>query len=129
MNPILPIQNFVPDVSWSDMPLYAPDCIYRNGIYYLYFCMAGNDEGVATSTSPYGPFKNAIPVEGAHKDAIDLAIFIDDAEQVYYYWGQFKARGARLKLDMASIEPDTLHTELINEAGHGFHEGASVPCT
>ena len=114
------------DVSWSEAPLYAPDCIYHNGLYYLYFCLADNSEGVATSTKPYGPFKNAAPVEGANGDAIDPAIFVDDDGQAYYYWGQFNCRGARLKSDMSGIEPDTLCTSLINEPEHGFHEGASM---
>lgn len=65
------------DVPWAEAPLYAPDCIYKNGTYYLYFCMADNSEGVATSTKPEGPFKNAVPVNGAHGDAIVPAVFID----------------------------------------------------
>lgn len=114
------------DVPWVELPLYAPDCIYRDGVYYLYFCLADGSEGVATSSSPYGPFKNAVPVEGAHRNGIDPAIFIDDDGQAYYYWGQFKLCGARLKPDMRSIEPETLCTELINEAEYGFHEGSSM---
>lgn len=114
------------DVPWSDALLFAPDCIYKDGLYYLYFCMADNSEGVATSPSPYGSFKNAVPVEGAHGDAIDPAIFIDDDGQAYLYWGQFHCRGARLKPDMSAIDPETLDTNLINEKEHGFHEGPSM---
>jgi arabinoxylan arabinofuranohydrolase len=114
------------EVSWSKAPLYAPDCIYKDGKYYLYFCSADNSEGVATSAIPYGPFKNAVPVERANGDAIDPAIFIDDDGQAYYYWGQFNCRGARLKPDMCSIDLETLCTNLINEPEHGFHEGASM---
>lgn len=114
------------EVSWSKAPLYAPDCIYKDGKYYLYFCLADNSEGVATSDVPYGPFKNAVPVEGANGDAIDPAIFIDDDGEAYYYWGQFNCRGARLNPDMCSIDTDTLCTNLINEPEHGFHEGPSM---
>lgn len=114
------------DVPWSDMLLFAPDCIYHKGLYYLYFCQCDAGEGVATSTTPYGPFKNAAPVQGAHGDAIDPAIFVDDDGQVYYYWGQFHLRGAKLNPDMSSIDPDSLVTDLINEQEHGFHEGASI---
>ncbi len=63
--------------------MYAPDCIYKDGIYYLYFCTGNNGEGVATSKLPYGPFKNAVPVEGAHKDAIDPAVFVDEDNEAY----------------------------------------------
>uniref|UniRef100_A0A7C6AF20 Carbohydrate-binding protein n=1 Tax=candidate division WOR-3 bacterium TaxID=2052148 RepID=A0A7C6AF20_UNCW3 len=113
------------NVRWSNATLYAPDCIYRNGIYYLYFCMADNSEGVAESRYPYGPFKNAKPIEGANKDAIDPAVFVDDDGEIYYYWGQFKARGARLK-GMTKIDKETLNTNLLDEKEHGFHEGISI---
>ncbi len=115
-----------PSVTWSAAPLFAPDCIYHNGRYYLFFCDAGNREGVAESASPSGPFTNATPIEGADGDAIDPAVLVDDDGQVYYYWGQFHLRGARLRSDLHGFEPDTLHTDLLNEAEHGFHEGASI---
>ncbi|MFB5678868.1 family 43 glycosylhydrolase [Paenibacillus terreus] len=118
------------DVPWHTgiipLPLYAPDCIYKDGRYYLYFCSADNSEGVAVSDTPYGPFRDAVPVEGPHEDAIDPAVFVDDDGQAYIYWGQFNCRGARLKPDMKSIDPATLNTNLINEEEHGFHEGASL---
>ena len=31
--------------------LFAPDCIYKNGKYYLYFCLSDNREGVAVDSS------------------------------------------------------------------------------
>ena len=37
-----------------------------------------------------------------HGDGIDPAVFIDDDGKAHYYWGQFSARGARLKPDMAA---------------------------
>jgi arabinoxylan arabinofuranohydrolase len=113
-------------VTWTNAPLFAPDCIYYNGRYYLFFCNAGNREGVAESASPTGPFTNAFPIEGADNDAIDPAVLVDDDEQVYYYWGQFHMRGAKLRPNLRGIQPDTLKTNLINEAEHGFHEGASI---
>src|SRR4051812_34228196 len=41
-------------VSYSNDRLAAPDCLYRDGMYYLYYCIW--DGGVATSPSPIGPF-------------------------------------------------------------------------
>ncbi|MBN1277705.1 MAG: family 43 glycosylhydrolase [Deltaproteobacteria bacterium] len=37
---------------YSDNYLYAPDVHYKNGIYYLYYCLASNrqTEGVATAS-------------------------------------------------------------------------------
>ena len=62
-----------PSLTWTDAPLYAPDCVYHNGRYYLFFCDARNHEGVAESLSPAGPFTDAVPVVGADGDAIDPA--------------------------------------------------------
>ena len=115
-----------PSVTWSDAPLFAPDCVYINGRYCLFFCSAGNREGVAESLVPTGPFTHAVPVEGADQDAIDPAVLVDDDGQVYLYWGQFHMRAAKLRPDLHGIQPETLNTDLINEAGHGFHEGASI---
>jgi hypothetical protein len=182
MNPILPVQHFVPDVEarqwkdgrmylygsydisgrtcycsweyrvfssvdlihWEDhgesfrsappdsllpftsAPLFAPDCIYYQDRYYLFFCTAGNREGVAESLSPTGAFANAMPIEGADGDAIDPAVLLDDDGQVYYYWGQFHLRGAKLRPDLHGIVPETLKTDLLTEAADGFHEGASI---
>src|SRR5665647_3385833 len=38
-------------VAYSDDKLYAPDCNYKNGTWYMYYCLASskNTEGVATS--------------------------------------------------------------------------------
>ncbi|MDA1044276.1 MAG: family 43 glycosylhydrolase, partial [Verrucomicrobia bacterium] len=182
MNPILPLQHFVPDpearvwedgrvyfygsydfsgdlafcstqyrvfssadlVEWTDhgvsfraedaypeeacpgVPLCAPDCVYKDGLYYMYFCLADQSEGVASSELPYGPFKNAVPVEGAHGDGIDPAVLVDDDGQAYYYWGQFRCRAARLLPNMSALDMATRVDNLIDEASHGFHEGASM---
>ena len=53
-------------------------------------------------------------------------VLVDDDDQVYYYWGQFHLRGAELPPDLHAIQPETLQTNLLNEAEHGFHEGASI---
>jgi hypothetical protein len=114
------------DVPWAEAPLYAPDCIYHNGRYYLFFCLSDNSEGVAVSDQPAGRFTQAAPIEGANGDAIDPAVLLDDDGQVYYFWGQFHLRGARLRPDLQGIQPESFNPAVITEAGHGFHEGASI---
>ena len=103
--------------------LYAPDAIYKDGKYYLYFCMSDDSEGVAVSDFPEGPFENPLqlPCSG-----IDPAIFVDDDGQVYYYWGQLHAHGVRLHQDMVSFFDDKIKSELITEEEHFFHEGISI---
>lgn len=116
------------DVPWAEKgcELYAPDCIYRDGKYYLYFCMKGNMEGVAVADHPWGPFRDPSLIEGADGDSIDPAVFIDDDGQAYYYWGQFQLRAAKLNLDMRTLDLAGKTECLIDEKRHGFHEGACM---
>ena len=180
MNPILPLQHFVPDGEAREMPdgrlylygsydisgdytycsevlhvfstddlihwedhgvafscedvpwvangamLYAPDCIHRDGKYYLYFCLSDGSEGMAVSESPAGPFGDPVRMELNGNDGIDPAVFIDDDGQAYYFWGQFRLMGAKLNPDMATLDMESITTNIIDEQRHGFHEGASV---
>lgn len=116
------------DVPWAPegSALYAPDCIHRDGKYYLYFCMNNAIEGVAVSDSPAGPFTDPSPILHADGDSIDPAVFIDDDGQAYYYWGQFSLRGAKLNKDMRTLDESTISRRVIDEKRHGFHEGASM---
>ncbi|MBN2442626.1 MAG: family 43 glycosylhydrolase, partial [Spirochaetales bacterium] len=49
----------VNNVSWANLA-YAPSVCYRNGKYYLYFPNGASSIGVATSTSPTGPFTDVL---------------------------------------------------------------------
>lgn len=110
---------------YTERLLYAPDCIHHKGKYYLYYCLAGGgeDEGVAVSDSPYGPFKNGRKIEGI--TGIDPSVFIDDDGQAYLFWGQGYAKGAKLSKDMLSIE-GAVHDSLLTYETHFFNEGSSV---
>ena len=66
----------------NDAILYAPDCQYRDGQYYLYFCQPGKIAiGVATSKSPTGPFSAASFLNVGKHLEIDPSTFIDDDGQ------------------------------------------------
>lgn len=114
------------DELWREQTLFAPDCVYHRGRYYLFFCTSTKGEGVAVSDGPSRPFLDPTPVRGAHGDAIDPAAFVDDDGAVYLFWGQFDARGAKLRDDCVGIDESTLVASLINERDHGFHEGSSL---
>lgn len=103
--------------------LFAPDCLERNGKYYLYFCMPDDSEGVAISDRPEGPFTNPIQLPCG---GIDPAIFIDDDGQAYYYWGQLFSHGVKLNEDMISFNRDEIVDDLVTEEEHFFHEGSSM---
>lgn len=114
-------------VLYNDRVLYAPDCMYKDGTYYLYYCQPGRDgtnEGVATSFSPTGPFSNAqlmnIPKRFSQ---IDPGVFIDDDGQAYYTWGQFSAKIAKLKPNMTEIDTSTIINGVLTSEMHEFHEG------
>lgn len=107
----------------SDAILYAPDCVQRNGTYYLYYCLSDRGEGVATASSPQGPFINGKPLT---VDGIDPVVFVDDDGQAYYYWGQISAKGAKLNKDMKTIDMSSIKEGLVTEKEHRFHEGSWV---
>jgi len=111
-------QNTVP---WADPTAYsmwAPDCIFRNGKYYLYFPTnakadgingKGFTVGVAVSDKPYGPFTPQLqPIKGVH--GIDPNVFIDKDGQAYLYWAQGNIYVAKLKENMFELasEPKIL---------------------
>lgn len=110
-------------IASNDALLYAPDIAYKNGMYYLYYCQNGDIEGVATSTSPKGPFTNPKEIYLKNKNQIDPAVFIDDDGQAYYMWGQFQAKIAKLKPNMTEIDTTTIVDNLVTEKEHYFHEG------
>jgi arabinoxylan arabinofuranohydrolase len=112
-------------VSYSDDFLYAPDCQYKSGKYYLYYCLANNTntEGVATSNSPTGPFTYGTPIKLKGINEIDPCVFIDDDGQAYYMWGQFTAKMAKLKPNMVEIDSTTIKDNVVTEREHFFHEG------
>ena len=113
------------EVRYNDEVLYAPDCIERNGKYYLFYSQPGpNPEGTAVSDSPYGPFRDGKPMAWANQ--IDPSVFIDDDGQAWMFWGQFSAKCAKLNPDMRSIDPSTIKDGIITEAEHHFHEGIQV---
>lgn len=104
--------------------LYAPDCAYRDGWYYLYYCVPDGRCGVAKSQSPTGPFVDVGQIMGVQ--GIDPAVLIDDDGQAYLYWGQLTwCHAAKLKDTMVEIEQDTICTPLTVQE-HEFHEGSSV---
>ena len=112
-------------VSYSDNLLYAPDCQYANGMYYLYYCLASgrNTEGVATSKSPTGPFMNGTNIKVFNYNEIDPCVFIDDDGQAYYIWGQFTAKMAKMKPNMIEINSSSIKDNIVTEKEHFFHEG------
>ncbi|WP_101260411.1 family 43 glycosylhydrolase [Labilibaculum filiforme] len=112
-------------VDYHDQLLFAPDCAYKNGTYYLYYCSPKTlCEGVARSKSPLGPFSAGKEIIGANQ--IDPAVLVDDDGQAYYYWGQGKPKVAKLKANMTEIDSSTITLPLDEAGNKAFHEGSSI---
>lgn len=104
---LLDLEN---EVDWADIRAWAPDCIERDGKYYLYFC-GDHKIGVAVSDSPTGPFTDALgkPLlqrgPGYKTNTIDPWAFIDDDGQAYLYFGNGNlCQAFKLNEDMISIQ-------------------------
>ncbi len=111
----------------EDWALWAPDMIYRNGKYYLYFPVRilhkdhGYDEkkrktesyiAVAVADAPDQRFKVINPkIEGTR--GIDPAVFIDDDDQPYLYYGSHY--GAKLKENMYELDGKPVHMKVDDE--------------
>lgn len=98
----------VKDVPWAKKQMWAPDAAYKNSTYYLFFPARDQDDvfriGVATSSSPAGPFKpekDYIP--GSF--SIDPAVFVDDDNRAYMYFGGLWG-GQLEKWQTGSFQPD-----------------------
>lgn len=80
----------VKDIPWAGRQLWAPDCAYKDGKYYLYFPLKDKTDifriGVAVSDKPEGPFvPQPDPIRGSY--SIDPAIYDDGNGKYYMYIG------------------------------------------
>lgn len=109
------------DIPWVSKQMWAPDCAFKNGKYYLYFPARDKDGifrlGVAVSDKPEGPFKAEDNyIEGSF--SIDPAVLVDDDGQSYIYFGglwggqlekwqtgKFVADPAEIPVDAAALGP------------------------
>ncbi len=80
----------IKDIPWAGRQLWAPDAAHKNGTYYLYFPVKDKQDifmiGVATSSSPAGPFKPQ-PEPIANSFSIDPAVYKDGDGEYYMYFG------------------------------------------
>lgn len=118
--PILSVKDF----PWAKENAYAGHVVERAGKFYWYVPVwtdnpRGFTLGVAVADHPAGPFKDAIgaplitsnmtpnPVDPQGVkvtwDDIDPAVFIDDDDQTYLFWGNTNLYWARLKDNMTEL--------------------------
>lgn len=121
------ILDLGPDVSWADDRAWAPGIAFKNGTYYFYFS-ANLQIGVATASSPTGPFEDAlgkplITTSQFGGQSIDPYPFIDEDGRAYLYFGSTSAGGHVVELgdDMTSLEGTP--TQIVVS---GYKEGSAV---
>lgn len=97
------------DLTWATGHAWAPAITRVSGTYYFYFC-ADQQIGVATASSPVGPFKDAlghplIATTAFGTQSIDPYVFTDDDGTNYLYFGSGTngARVVKLGADMKSL--------------------------
>ncbi|PTN05909.1 glycoside hydrolase family 43 protein [Mangrovibacterium marinum] len=104
---------------------WAPQCIERNGKFYLYVPIHGEGISVLVSDSPTGPFHDPIGkrlVDSKHIwQDIDPTVAIDDNGQAYLYWGNPALWYVKLNEDMVSYDKSVgdngvVSTEMTAEA-------------
>jgi beta-xylosidase len=95
------------NVSWCHKNAWSPSIAQKGSTYYFYFT-ACSEIGVATSSSPTGPFKDALgkPLVATKQygvTSIDPAVFIDSNNQPYLIFGNGGARLGTLNANMTSF--------------------------
>ncbi|QYC44226.1 Arabinoxylan arabinofuranohydrolase precursor [Nonomuraea coxensis DSM 45129] len=118
--------------SWASADAWAGQAVYRNGKFYWYVPVKDRASGqmaigVGVSTSPTGPFTDAIGRPLVRNGEIDPTVFIDDDGQAYLYWGNPNLWYVRLNADMISYSGSPTQIPLTT-AGFGTRTGnASRP--
>lgn len=125
-----PVPLKITDFTWAHSgDAYAGHVAERNGKYYWYISTNWTGIGVAVSDRPEGPFKDALgkPLltnkdcfASVHSWAcIDPAIFIDDDNTPWIFWGNGECYYAKLKDNMIEIDGEI---KQINFPGFSFTE-------
>lgn len=102
---------------------WAPQCVERNGKFYLYIPIHGKGIGVLVADSPTGPFRDPIGKQLVFRDNwsdIDPTVFIDSDGQAYMYWGNGTLWYVKLNEDMTSYSGGIV---TCNPKPTGFTEG------
>jgi hypothetical protein len=102
---------------------WAPQCVERNGKFYLYVPIHGKGIGVLEADSPIGPFKDPINKQLLFRDNwsdIDPSVFIDTDGQAYMYWGNGNLWYVKLNENMTSYSGSAV---TINPKPNGYTEG------
>jgi arabinoxylan arabinofuranohydrolase len=113
--------------SWASADAWAGHVTERNGRFYWYVPVKNRATGrmaigVGVSTSPTGPFTDAIGRPLVENGEIDPNVLVDDNGQAYLYWGNPNLWYVRLNTDMISYSGGPTQIPLTT-AGFGTRTG------
>ncbi len=115
---------------WAKSAAWAPDCVERNGKYYLYYPTDKRHIGVAVGDTPCGPFVDPLghplvsidsPGVVCDRDFIDPAVLID-GDDAWLFMGQNTVCCVKLNDDMISYDGEVQ----VVEGVHDFFEAVWV---
>jgi len=129
-----PVPLKITDFSWAKSgDAFAAHAVERGGKYFWYVSTNWSGIGVAVADSPEGPYKDALgkPLltnedcfDSDHSWAcIDPAIFVDDDDQAWIFWGNGQCYYAKIKENMIEIDGEV---KRINFEGFLFTEAPWV---
>lgn len=99
--------------SYADRWFWAPEVYYNDADKKFYLYYSGDEHiCVATSSSPLGPFVQAVREPMRSEKSIDSTLFIDDDGTPYIFFVRFTGGnviwGAELEADLTTIKEETL---------------------
>jgi hypothetical protein len=131
-----PVPLKAKDFSWASGDAYASKVVTQDGKYYWFVSVShaskkGKAIGVAISSSPVGPFQDAIgealithdmlPAVKDEKANLDPSVLIDDDGKAYIFWGNGICYFARLKENLTELAGDIKTVRLPH-----FEEGCHI---
>jgi beta-xylosidase len=124
------ILDLTRNLSWASSRGWAPSIVRVGGTYYFYFS-ADAQLGVATGSSPTGPFKDALgkPLATTRQygpQSIDPYAFIDDDGTPYLYFGSGSGGLLVAKLNRDMISFGSTPTNISPSGASGTLEGSAM---
>ncbi|MFV0521746.1 MAG: family 43 glycosylhydrolase [Mangrovibacterium sp.] len=124
-----PVPLTIDEFKWANSKqAYAAQVQERNGKWYMYVSTNWCGIGVAVADNPRGPFKDALGkplltnkdcyVSSHSWAVIDPAIYIDDNDDAWIFWGNKDCYYAKLKDNMIEIDGDVKHIPLTDSDGN-----------
>ncbi|UUL83191.1 glycoside hydrolase family 43 protein [Sphingomonas qomolangmaensis] len=98
--------------------IWAPSFRYRDGVFYIFTNINGQNSQIFSATSPGGPWKRTPMKRSLH----DMSVLFDDDGKTWVVWGYQDIHLAQLDATLTDIVPGT--ERIIIRKGEGMGEGS-----